>query len=122
MQIPVQITFRDMEPSPAIEERVRERAAKLERFYDRITSCRVLVEEPHLHQHKGKLFHVRIDVTVPGGELVANRSHDDNHAHEDVYVAIRDAFRAIERQLEEHAQKKKGRVKTHNRPEFGDMA
>lgn len=122
MQIPVQITFRDMEPSAAVEERIRERAAKLERFYDRITSCRVLVEEPHLHQHKGKLFHVRVDVTVPGGELVANRSHDDNHAHEDVYVAIRDAFRAIERQLEEHAQKKKGRVKTHNRPEFGDMA
>lgn len=120
MQIPVQITFRDMEPSPAIEERVRERAAKLERYFDRITSCRVTIAEPHLHQHKGKLFHVRVDVTVPGGELVANRSHDDNHAHEDVYVAIRDAFRALERQLEEHSQKKKGRVKTHNRPELGD--
>ncbi len=119
MQIPVQITFRDMEPSAAIEERVRERAAKLERHFDRITSCRVLIEEPHLHQHKGKLFHVRIDITVPGGELVANRSPGDNHAHEDVYVAIRDAFNAIERQLEDHAQKKKGRVKNHSRPEVG---
>ena len=120
MQIPVQITFRDMEPSAAIEERVRERAAKLERYFDRITSCRVIVEEPHLRQHKGKLFHIRVDVTVPGGELVANRSPADNHAHEDVYVAIRDAFRAVERQLEEHANKKRGRVKNHTRPELDD--
>jgi len=118
MQIPVQITFRDMEPSAAIEERVRERAAKLERYFDRITSCRVIVEEPHLRQHKGKLFHVRVDITVPGNELVANRSSADNHAHEDVYVAIRDAFKAAERQLEEHAKKRQGRVKTHVRPEI----
>ena len=121
MQIPVQITFRGMDPSPAIEERVRERAAKLERYFDRITSCRVNVEAPHLHQHKGKLFHVRVDITVPGVELVVNRNPADNHAHEDVYVAIRDAFRAAERQLDDHAKKKKGRVKNHSRPEVGPL-
>lgn len=119
MQIPVQITFRDMEPSPAIEERVRERAAKLERFFDRITSCRVVIEEPHLHQHKGKLFHVRIDITVPGNELVANRNPSNNHGHEDVYVAIRDAFNAAERQLEDHARKLRIRVKPPQNQEMG---
>jgi len=118
MQIPVQITFRDMEPSAAIEERVRERAAKLERFYDRITSCRVVVEEPHLHQHKGKLFHVRVDITVPGSELVANRSPGNDHGHEDVYVAIRDAFKAAERQLEDHARKRRAHVKVPEPPEL----
>lgn len=121
MQIPVQITFRDMEPSTAIEERVRERAAKLERFFDRITSCRVVIEEPHLHQHKGKLFHVTIDITVPGGELVANRNTGNHQGHEDVYVAIRDAFNAAERQLEDHAKKRRARAKVPPAPELGPV-
>lgn len=119
MQIPVQITFRDMEPSPAIEQRVREKTAKLERFFDRITSCRVLIEAPHVHQHKGRLFHVRVDLTIPGGELVVSRNPSEHHAHEDVYVAIRDAFKAAERQLDEHAEKIRGHVKNHSRPEIG---
>lgn len=113
MQQPLQISFRDMEPSAAVEARIREKAEKLDRFYDRIVSCRVVVESPHRHHHKGNLYHVRIDLTIPEGELVANRQNGQNHAHEDVYVAIRDAFDAMRRQLEEYARRRRGAVKVH---------
>ena len=74
MEIPLQITFRNMPPSQAIEDNIREKASKLEAFHDRIMSCRVIVEAPHRHHRKGKAYEVRIDVTVPGGELVINRA------------------------------------------------
>src|SRR3970282_2111354 len=74
MEIPLKITFRDIPPSIAVEANIREKAAKLESFYDRIMSCRVIVEAPHRHHHKGKAYQVRIDITVPGGELVIKRA------------------------------------------------
>lgn len=107
--LPVQITIRDVSLSAALETLIRKRTEKLNQYYDRINSCRVVVELPQKHKHQGKLFNVRIDITVPGRKsLVATRKSD-----EDVYVAIRNAFDAIERQLEEHARKRHGRVKTH---------
>ena len=111
MQVPLQVTLKDMPQSEAVESRIREKADKLGRFYDRIISCRVVVETPQRHQHQGKLYSVRIDLTVPGAELVANRAQD-----EDVYVAIRDAFVAITRQLEEFARRQRGEIKTHETP------
>ena len=108
MQLPVQISFRGMEPSNAVEAKIRERAAKLDRFYDRITGCRVVVESPHRHHHQGKLFHVRVDLTVPGGELAVSREPAEHHAHEDVFVAIRDAFDAVQRQLEGYGGRQRG--------------
>lgn len=114
MQLPLQITFRGMEPSAAVEARIRERVERLDRFHSRITSCRVVVESPHRHHHQGRLFHVRIDVTVPQHEIVVNRDPTDKHASEDVFVAIRDAFEAVQRQLESYARKDRGEIKTHN--------
>ena len=73
MKNPLQITYRHMEATPAIEENIREKAAKLDTIYEEIMSCRVAVEAPHRHHHKGKSYVVRIDLTVPGGELVINR-------------------------------------------------
>ena len=116
MDIPLQVSFRDMEPSPAVEARIREKADGLERFFDRIVGCRVVVEAPHRHSHKGKLFGIRIDIHLPGKDLVVNRSGSQNHAHEDVYVAIRDAFDAATRQLEDHARKVRSDVKAHEAP------
>lgn len=116
MKLPVQITYRDMDSSPAIEQAVHERIAELEKVYDRITSCRVMIEEPHQHQRKGRLFHVRIDLTVPGSELVVGGKPDDNHAHEDFNVALRDAFRAAKRVLREHARIRRGDIKAHSAP------
>ena len=69
MQIPLQISFDGVDPSPAVEARIREKVAKLERLYDRIVGCKVVVEAPHRHQHKGKLYNVRIDISVPGKDI-----------------------------------------------------
>lgn len=114
MQTPLQITFRDMEPSEAVEARIREKAEKLEQYYDKITSCRVMVEAPHAHHHQGRLYQVRIELGVPEGELVVNREHHHkDHAHEDVYVAIRDAFDAMKRRLQDYVDKRRGRTKQH---------
>jgi ribosomal subunit interface protein len=118
MQIPLQITIRDMEHSDALETHIRDKANKLDEYFDRIMSCRVVVEMPHKHHHQGKQFNVRIDIGGPGSEIVVNRDHA-----EDVYVALRDAFDAAKRQLEDYARKIRGDVKTHQpkrRPEESD--
>ena len=122
MQLPMEITFRGMEQSDAMENKIRERAGKLDRIFDKIMGCRVVVEAPHKHQNKGKIYHVSLDVTVPGSELVVNRDPGDNHAHEDAYVAIRDAFDAMERKLEAFANKKRGEVKTHQEEGYGSVS
>ena len=85
-------------------------------------ACRVVVESPHARHHQGRLYQVHIDITVPGAEWVASRSADKNHAHEDVYVAIRDAFDAAKRQLQEYKRKLKNKVKTHETPAHGQVA
>jgi ribosome-associated translation inhibitor RaiA len=113
MPIPLQISFRDMDPSPAIETRIREQAAKLERFAARVTGCRVIVEARNRHQRQGRLYGIRIDLRWPGEEVVAGHGHPQDHAHEDVYVAIRDAFAAARRQLEDRSRCRRGDVKTH---------
>jgi ribosome-associated translation inhibitor RaiA len=113
MEKPVEISFANVQPSPAIEKAIRERAAKLERFYDRIVSCRVVFEALQKKHRKGNLFQVKIFLVVPGREIVVDRTGPKDHAHEDWKVALRDAFDAATRQLEEHARKLRGDVKTH---------
>lgn len=113
MQEAIQITFRGMDPSEFIEQRIRTKAADLERFYSDITSCNVTVEAQHHSHNKGNLYAVRVDLRVPGKEIIAGREHRQSHAHEDVYVALRDAFDAAVRQLEDYAQQRRGQVKRH---------
>lgn len=108
MQVPLQVTYRDMRKSEALDERIREKAAKLEEFHPRLTSCRVVVEERHRHKHQGRQFTVTVDLRVPGHEIVVNRDH-----HEDVFVAVRDAFDAAGRKLEDLAREQRGDVKSH---------
>jgi ribosomal subunit interface protein len=100
MKTPLQITFRGIDHSDAIGAHIREKAEKLETFFEPIMSCRVVVEMPHQHKHQGKAFNVRIDIGVPGSEIVVNR---DNN--EDVYVALRDAFDAARRQLDDYGRR-----------------
>jgi len=119
MQVPLQISFRDMAPSPAIEARIREKAARLERFFDRIIGCRVIVEEKNRHQRKGKLYNVRVEVTVPGKDVFVGHVGPQDHAHEDVYVAIRDAFDAVRRRLEDYERRRRGDVKHHESQPHG---
>jgi ribosomal subunit interface protein len=108
MQLPLQIIFRDLPRSDAIETAIREKAEKLDQFYDRITSCRVTAGLIQKHKHQGKLFNIRVDLTVPGAEIVVNRDRA-----EDVYVAIRDAFDHARRKLEDHVRKVRGDTKVH---------
>jgi len=122
MQLPLQVVFRDMEPSAAVEAAVRERAEKLETFGERIVSCRVAVEQHHRRHHQGNLYHVRVDLKLPGEQIVASRAPAEHHAHEDVYVAIRDAFNAVRRRLEDHNRRRRGDVKTHETPSHGRIA
>ncbi len=134
MTIPLQVTFRNMEPPTGVEEWVRAGAEKLERFYSQIMGCHVTVEIPHHHCIKNALYHVRIDLRVPGGELVVKReSNPRNQArqagtnavtkhlekevpHKNLRVAIDDAFRTAGRRLQDYARRQSGFVKTHELP------
>jgi ribosomal subunit interface protein len=109
MQVPLQIVVRSTPHSPALDARIREKALKLEEFAPRIISCRVTVEEGSKHRHQGRQFSVRIDLRVPGREIAVTREH-----HEDVYVALRDAFDSAKRQLEDVVREMRGDVKAHN--------
>jgi len=114
MQLPINITYRGVEKSEAIENFVLEKAARLEKFCDHINRCDVAIEQPnHAHQ-KGNPFRVRIDVTVPPGhELIADEKQMDNGAHQPLTKVIHDAFKTMERQLRHLVEKQHHEVKTH---------
>lgn len=104
----LEITFRHMEPSPAMQERIQELAARLEHFSSHIMRCHVSVQAPHAHHHQGRLFEVGIDISVPDKNISVRRAHPYSHAHEDPYVALRDAFHAARRQLEDYEREHGG--------------
>jgi ribosome-associated translation inhibitor RaiA len=122
MQTPLELSFTDMEPDADLEALVREKVAHLEKMLDRITSCHVYVRAPHQSQRKGNLYGVRIEVRVPGDELFVDSGKDDAPEHEHPQVAIRDAFRAMERQVKTWKQKAARDVKTHEGPLQGRIA
>ncbi len=94
-----QIFFHNIEQTDALRDAVRKRISKLERYCERIISGRVVLDAPHNHRHKGKVYSVGLEIHTPQKEVRVNQEQHDNHAHEDLYVAIRDAFNAAERQL-----------------------
>lgn len=112
LMLSVQVTMKDIPFSQALENHIRIKAQKLTLYSQKIHSCKVVVEVPQKHKRQGKLFSVHIDLMVPGKELAVN--HKQN---EDIYIAIRDAFCAIERQLEKYVQKRSGYVKHHENKE-----
>lgn len=85
-------------------------------FFQRITGCHVVVAQPHRHHRGGRLSSVRIDVVVPGGEIVVNRDQHLDHTHEDVFVALRDAFAAARRRRDDHVRRMRGDEKRHPTP------
>jgi cold shock CspA family protein len=102
-----------------MEAQIRSWVDELEGVFDGIVSCRVSVEAPHRHHHHGQHYRVRIDLGVPGDHIVVARSPDENGAHEDAHVALRDAFRASRRQLEDYVRRLRRDVKTHVAPPQG---
>lgn len=119
METPLSIAFRDIEASPALEARIRHEAAHLARLTPRMTRCDVVLEAPHRHKHQGMLWRVHIRMSLPGGEVVVTHESPRDRAHESAAVALRDAFRAAERQVEKHREKQEGDVKAHIAPPSG---
>jgi len=113
--IPVQITFRHMETSPAVETRVRELTDHLGVFSDRIQTCRVVVDSPHRHHHQGKVFAVKVQLVLPGEDVVVDMERPQRDGHEDVYVVLRDAFDAAKRQLQQRMASLRGDEKRHEK-------
>jgi len=140
MQLPLQITFRNMERLEGVEELIRAEAEKLEDFYSQIMGCRVAVEVPHGHHRKGNLYHIRIDLTLPGKELVIKHEPSLSKGirqaggvemkkrlevgapHRDLHLAIRDAFKIAARRLQDYARRQRGDVKTHEAPSIGRVS
>ena len=108
MNQPLQISAHKFTLTESIRDAIQERAGKLDSLYDKIISCRVVVDIPHQHKNTGILYNAQIDLTIPGRELVVT-----NEPHEDLYVAINDAFDAMERQLKEQESKIRGHIKHH---------
>jgi ribosome-associated translation inhibitor RaiA len=108
MQLPLQVSFRHMEPSDAIEAAIRERAATLDTFAEHIMSCRVVVEPAGKHHLHGNLYEVRIDLTVPGEEIAVTREPSQHSEYKDIHVALRDAFDSARRKLEDYARRRRG--------------
>lgn len=129
MILPVQITFRNVEPSPAVAMKIQAAAAKLDRYCDNITSCRVRVEAAHRHQQHGEPFNIRIDLRLPRHEIVIQREPsprrvvanggankttkrlEPNARHKDMYVAVADAFEIASRRLEDFVIRRRDRAK-----------
>jgi len=115
MQSPLEISWHHVDKSDALETCIREHVEKLENSYDGIISCRVSVERPHGRHHQGNLYSLHIEIKVPGKEIVIKRDPAEHHAHENIYVSLRDAFDAARRQLEDYARKRRGQTKQHDK-------
>jgi ribosomal subunit interface protein len=114
MRVPLQITSRDIELPDSIETVIRDKAEKLKTFNDQIIGCRVVVETPHRSRQKGIFYNVHIELSVPGSELVVKRE-----PHMDLMAAIRDAFDAVKRQLQDYSRRQRGEVKAHEEAPYG---
>jgi cold shock CspA family protein len=113
VKIPLQITFHNMTHDPEIESAIRGNAEWLDNFHDRIMSCRVVVDRPHLHHKDGNLYQIRIDLKVPGVELAVKRGPSEPSEFKDPDIVIRDAFDDVRRQLEDYVRRGRGEVKAH---------
>jgi len=118
---PVELSFQHIEPSESVREVVLEKADKLQRFADHVLGVRVAIDAPHRQHRKGTMYDVRIDVSIPGDNIMITHQGPKDHAHEDIYTAINDAFDAAYRRLEEHTRRVRGDVKAHEEPLTGSI-
>lgn len=119
MQSDLQISYRGVEKSEALEAHIRDKVVGLEKFFSQLVSCKVIVERLHRHHHQGNIYQIIIWLGLPGEDVYVNREPEKNHAHEDIYVALRDAFDKAKRQLEERVRIMRGDVK--RRSPFGEQ-
>lgn len=127
-KLPVQTTFRHMEPSPAVVTRITAEARKLLRYFDCITHCRVIIFAPHRHHRRGRQYAIHLELGVPGETLAithepsthvraeplrGRKRSDVPGSHKDIYVVIRQVFDSARRRLEDHARRARGDMKHH---------
>ena len=108
MQTALQIELHQVHASPALEARIRASVAELETVFDRIVSCRVSVNGPPGRHRQGELFHVGIEIGVPGERIVVGAAPDEHPAHADPYVAVHDAFKVARHRLDTYAGRQRG--------------
>ncbi len=123
MQVPLDISFENCEPSDAIRMEIEKHAKRLEKFHDRITSCKVAIIAPQTRHRKGELFKIDIRIAMPEHkDVIINKTHGDVREHEHVTVAIKDAFGAAQRQIEDAAREMRGQVKAHESADQGHVS
>ncbi|MFC7047816.1 HPF/RaiA family ribosome-associated protein [Emcibacter nanhaiensis] len=122
MEQPIQIVFDSLDASPAMEQQIKEKSTKLERFFRHMTDAKVIVSKNHKHHVKGNEFHVTIEVNVPGKKLVVSKAPGTHERHEELLPTLNDAFNAMARQLEEYARKLRGEIKHHEMPPQGRIS
>jgi ribosomal subunit interface protein len=119
MEVPIEITFRNVNRTDTLDQLVRDQANRLERFHDRITSCHVAVEQPQEHLRSGRQWRVRLDITVPrGNEIVVRKEAGKGDMHEQLATVIKDSFDAAERQIKELHERQRGEVKQNAESDF----
>jgi len=101
MKSSTDVVYRDLESSSALNETIHKKIEKLHRYSDSILHSRVVLDSPHKHKHKGKMFRASIELGIKGAPITV--SHDDPSVH----VAVRDAFATCERKLKEDSDRKK---------------
>ena len=111
MQGPLEVSYRDLEPSDLIRNLVEEKFRKVERLYPDLTGCHIMIEQLNQRHQSGNLYHVRIDLFLPGKELVISSSAHDKSARQDLYQTIVDAFETAHRRLDEYLEKRRARKK-----------
>lgn len=121
MSLSVDISFHNMMASDALRASIEEHAARLEAFADDILFCHVVVEPTERRHHQGNRYRVHVHLALSGGTIDAGKTPDDDHSHEDAYVAVRDAFDSARRQLEDFVRRRRGDVKHHETPETGHI-
>lgn len=121
MAINLEISYRDFPEPIMAQTRIQERVAKLERLFPRLQSLRVVSEQIQHGKNKGILYHFTLDASLPGGEVTIDKPHADRDSHADFFVAMRDAFNALERRLHTFAEKKNKDVKRHETPPHGTV-
>lgn len=102
MQTPLRLTLRHTDNSTALEARVREHVDRLERLHGEITGCEVVIGAPAGRHLNGEHFDVRINLTLPGGDLHVSNEGGSDIARLDLYAAVHDAFAALERMIKRH--------------------
>lgn len=112
MTTPIEVHFHGLDRSEAVEERVREKVARLEKHFPRLSYCRVAIDAPHRHAHKVRAYHVKLELGVPNSEpLVVANEAAYNPEHEDVNAALRDVFDIAKRRLDAVVEKRRAPAK-----------